>query len=91
MSAAVHAFVSGHVQGVGFRYHVTASARELGLTGWVRNLPDGRVEVWAEGAPERVDDLVARLRRGPAHAEVSDVEVDAVDPRAYPAFEVRRG
>jgi acylphosphatase len=67
--------VSGIVQGVGFRWYVARQARGLGLTGFARNLPDGRVEVVAAGAdPAGLDRLEALLRAGPAHAQVERVE-----------------
>lgn len=67
------ATVLGHVQGVGFRYFVLDHARQLGLTGWVRNLPAGTVEVLAEGAKADLETLLSRLQRGPTGARVSDV------------------
>lgn len=75
MKARVHVFVSGRVQGVFFRDHTRRWATSLGLTGWVRNLLDGRVEVLAEGEKERLEDLVARLKQGPRMSEVRNVEV----------------
>jgi acylphosphatase len=74
MKARAHVFVSGRVQGVFFRDHTQRWAASLGLTGWVRNLMDGRVEVLAEGERERLEDLLARLRQGPPMSEVRDVE-----------------
>jgi acylphosphatase len=62
------------VQGVGFRYFVESAARELGITGWVRNLDDGRVEVYATGPPDRLSELNGLLWRGPRWAEVRGVE-----------------
>jgi len=71
-----HAFVSGRVQGVFFRASTEAKADQIGeITGWVRNLPDGRVEVVAEGPRERVRRLVDWLWQGPPPAQVRDVEV----------------
>ena len=75
-------FVSGLVQGVGFRYFTQDEAERLHLTGFVRNLRDGRVEVYAIGAPEKLDRLRALLERGPRGAMVRHVaeqpaEVDA--------------
>lgn len=75
----VHAFVAGVVQGVGFRYFVAREARRLGLAGFVRNLPDGRVEVVAEGERAALERLVAALRTGPPSAEVQDVRVEWSD------------
>ena len=67
--------VSGMVQGVGFRWYVARHARGLGLTGFARNLSDGRVEVVAAAAdPAGLDRLEALLRAGPAHAQVARVE-----------------
>ena len=65
--------VDGMVQGVGFRYFVRRKALELGLSGSVRNLPDGRVEVVASGEREPADQLEAALWRGPSMAKVTDV------------------
>lgn len=58
-----HTFFSGRVQGVGFRWQAQALARQLRLSGWVRNLPDGRVELVAEGERPRLDDLISALER----------------------------
>jgi len=77
----MHAVVHGEVQGVGFRWFVVDAARPLGLRGWVRNLPDGTVEVTAEGDPGPLDSLVAVLRRGPRGAHVTGVDVDWDEPR----------
>ncbi len=70
--------VSGRVQGVGFRYFTQDIARREGLTGVVRNLPDGRVEAVAEGDDESLTRFEAALRRGPSHARVAHVDVDSV-------------
>ena len=70
---AVRVVVSGRVQGVWFRAHTERKARELGLVGWVRNLPDGTVEIEAEGPEEAVAALVAWAWQGSPHSEVTDV------------------
>jgi len=70
-----HVFVSGFVQGVGFRFFAILNARKLGVSGFVRNLRDGRVEVVAEGELESVDVLIKRLREGPPGANVVGVDV----------------
>lgn len=72
--------VLGVVQGVGFRMSTVRTARELGLTGWVRNRPDGSVEVWAQGPAVRLRRLEAFLGRGPIGARVTRVDVADVDP-----------
>jgi acylphosphatase len=69
----LHARVRGKVQGVWYRAWCRETATELGLTGWVRNMPDGAVEVLAEGPKERLTELETRLHRGPEHARVSGV------------------
>ncbi|NLX58111.1 MAG: acylphosphatase [Phycisphaerae bacterium] len=76
----VHVFVSGRVQGVGFRNFVTAGAQKLKLTGWVRNLNDGRVEAVVEGPAEAVGELLAQMRRGPREANVTDLKVEDEKP-----------
>ncbi len=73
--ARVHLLVSGRVQGVAFRAYTVDEARMLGVQGWVRNLPDGRVEVEAEGERAALEKLVAFCRRGPPAARVDDVDV----------------
>lgn len=77
---AIHAYVSGRVQGVTYRQSCRQVARSLGLVGWVRNLSDGRVEVWAQGDPEACDRLVDWLWQGPPAAQVTGVETDSVAP-----------
>ena len=72
--ASVRATVNGRVQGVFFRAFVSERAAELGLTGYVRNLPDGRaVEVQAEGEREQLEKLIAYLKVGPPSANVQEV------------------
>ena len=72
---AAEVIVSGDVQGVGYRAFTQLVAKELGLSGWVRNLYDGRVQVEVEGPRAKVEELLARLQRGPSLAEVTDVSV----------------
>ena len=73
--SAIHARVYGLVQGVGFRYYTQNVARKYGLKGWVRNNPDGSVEVVAEGTAGAVQHMEEFLHTGPPHAQVSQVEV----------------
>ena len=76
-SHALRAIVRGRVQGVGFRDYVETRARSLGLSGFVRNLPDGRsVEVVAEGARHDLERLVTDLQRGPSSAHITAVDTD---------------
>ena len=72
----IRIYVSGVVQGVFFRHHTREQAVRLGVTGWVRNLPDGRVEVLVEGEDEAVDRLVAYCRKGPPGAQVTRIQID---------------
>jgi acylphosphatase len=78
--AAVFARVEGRVQGVGFRYSCICEGRRLGLSGWVRNSPDGSVEVWAEGPAAKLDVLIAWLRHGPPYARVDRLDYEKRPP-----------
>ena len=71
-----HVYISGQVQGVFFRDSARERAEQLGLAGWVRNLPDGRVEAIFEGPSEKVREMVRWCEEGPSHAEVEDVEAE---------------
>jgi len=75
MKARAHVYVSGRVQGVAFRARTCEKAMELGLKGWVRNLPDGRVEAVFEGERQAVQEAVEWCHQGPRAARVSGVEV----------------
>jgi acylphosphatase len=72
--------IGGRVQGVGFRYFTEAAAAREGILGWVRNMPDGRVEISAEGDAEALDRFERRLRHGPPHARVERVDVEDMIP-----------
>lgn len=80
--------VRGQVQGVGFRWWTRSHARDLGLTGSVRNLEDGSVEVRARGSEEALDSLRALLRQGPPHARVTRVEEEAAPVPEADSFEI---
>jgi acylphosphatase len=80
MRMARRFLVSGRVTGVGFRYFAQDVAQREGLSGVVRNLPDGRVEALVEGEAESVTRFEAALRRGPARSRVERVEIDALPP-----------
>jgi len=75
MKARAHVYVSGMVQGVFFRYETQALAEEIGVRGWVRNTPDGKVEAVFEGEREKVEQMLDFCRKGPPGARVIDVEV----------------
>lgn len=68
--------VSGLVQGVGFRYFVYREAKKLELTGYARNLPDGQVEIVADGEKGMVDELIKAVRVGPSYASVAGVSIE---------------
>ena len=86
-----HWFVSGQVQGVGFRAFTYESATDLKLTGWVRNLTDGRVEVVAEGKAKVIEELLEKVKKGPAGSRVDAVKEGKVDEKERLAdhFEIR--
>jgi acylphosphatase len=89
--SAFFAAIQGRVQGVGFRYSCYNEGRRLGLSGWVRNTADGGVEVWAEGAAEKLDCFIRWLHHGPPGARVDTVKYDKVNPTGrYKGFGVER-
>ena len=86
----VHVLVSGKVQRVGFRLFTLRRAVRLKLTGWVKNLRDGRVEVLVEGPAEKVEELLAAIRQGPPQARVDELKVAEEPFRGeFTTFEVR--
>ncbi|NUR55786.1 MAG: acylphosphatase [Acidobacteria bacterium] len=90
MLIARHYVIAGRVQGVGFRYFVEGAAAREGVHGWVRNLPDGRVEAHIEGDADAVERVEAALRRGPSSSRVEDVVVDEQRPTGRPTgFTIR--
>ncbi len=76
MKTRVHCFVSGKVQGVSFRSYTLSIAEKLGLTGWVRNLPDERVEIIVEGEEKDIEKFVELLSKGPMLSRVDEVKVE---------------
>jgi acylphosphatase len=78
-ASVLHVIVRGRVQGVGFRWFVRTEARRLGLAGWVRNLPDGTVELRAAGIESFLASLRTAIGRGPDNAHVTDIEAVAAD------------
>jgi acylphosphatase len=88
MAVTKHLIITGRVQGVGFRFYMQRKARELGLTGWVRNCRDGSVEAVVQGSAGAVEAMMAWARRGPSSAVVA--ELRATDASGdYGAFETR--
>lgn len=75
-------FISGRVQGVGFRWFAKRVGDRLGLQGYVRNLYDGRVETWVQGNPAAVDSFSREMAKGPGYSKVTGVEHVDVDPRS---------
>jgi acylphosphatase len=92
MSAAMKAnryLVTGRVQGVGFRYFVEEEATSVGVTGWVRNLADGRVEVLAAGDDAQLGQLEKKLWEGPPLARVTSVDVEPAAAPDHEGFHIR--
>jgi acylphosphatase len=86
----VHVLISGVVQGVGYRFTTDRVAQQLSLKGWVRNLPDGRVEALFEGSQEQIDQMLTWCHQGPAGARVTEVLVNYREPEGHRGFEIRR-
>ena len=90
MRVARRFVISGRVQGVGYRFFAERAARRENLKGWVRNLPDGRVEAAAEGEAEAIERFEGQLRHGPSGARVEHLEVEDVVPEGrYVGFNIR--
>jgi acylphosphatase len=88
--ATAHVFVEGEVQGVGYRATAWNVAKRLGVSGWVRNLADGRVEAVVEGEREVVEKMIGWLNKGPPGAYVQRVKVEWVPYKAeFKSFEIR--
>ncbi len=86
MKVAKDFVVHGRVQGVGFRYFAVTCAEALGVTGWVRNTPDGSVEVHAEGDEDQLRDLASDLSRGPRYARVTRVDAQEAPVEGHITF-----
>ena len=85
-----HVFISGRVQGVGYRYSTVDEATRLGVNGWVLNLPDGRVEAVFEGSREIVEEIIRWCHNGPRAAVVKDVAVEYETPEGLIEFKLER-
>ena len=72
----VHIYISGFVQGVFFRANSVRNAKLLGVTGWVKNLPDGRVEIMAEGNERIIDQMIEWCKKGPRGAKVENIHIE---------------
>ena len=85
-----HVYLSGRVQGVGFRAFTMRTAQQLNVNGWVKNLSDGRVEAILTGSEEKVDKMLEQVKQGPSFAKVDDIEIREEDYQGqYDKFEVR--
>ncbi len=86
----IHIWASGVVQGVGFRFFTVRQARELGISGWVRNTPDGRVEIVAEGEDWQLEEFAKSVKIGPSHSTVTGTEIKEEKFKdEFEEFEVR--
>jgi len=87
---SVFLIIGGRVQGVGFRYFVRHKAEELHISGWVRNTPDGKVEIEAEGEPRNLETFIDWMRIGPSRAVIRSFSVSEITPlRNFNNFIVR--
>lgn len=85
----IHAIVHGRVQGVSFRYYTQLTAQSLGITGWVRNLPDGTVEVVAEGTADQLKQFEEFIVQGSIGARVDSVDISEGEASAsYQSFQI---
>lgn len=87
----IHLLIKGTVQGVNYRASATEQARRLHITGWVRNTPEGHVEIIATAAPSALDQFTTWCRRGPTHATVTAVETQPLPETPFESFNIRRG
>jgi acylphosphatase len=86
-----HILILGFVQGVGFRRFIKAKARKLELTGWVKNLPDGRVEALVSGEKEKIDKLIKIIEKGSFFSDVKSVQVSFEDTsNEFISFDILR-
>ena len=89
MTVARHVVITGRVQGVFFRAWAQGHARELGVSGWIRNAADGSVEAHLEGDENAVKRMIERMRSGPSNARVEDIAVEDAELQGLGRFEVR--
>lgn len=85
-----HIFIEGRVQGVGFRHFTKVNAEEVGIYGWVKTLPDGRLEAIFAGPLDHIREMISRCEEGPGPSVVDDIDITVEEPdREYENFEVR--
>ena len=88
VGVALHIIIHGEVHGVSFRASTQTKALELSLTGWVRNLPNGTVEVHVEGSRDSIDQFIKWCQKGPPSAKVSRYDLDWVTPQGMDKFKI---
>lgn len=84
-----HIIISGYVQGVWYRKFVKTNALKFGLTGWVRNLPENRVEAVLQGRIQDIEQMINLCKNGPPFAEVKDIQVEWEEAEKLTNFEIR--
>jgi acylphosphatase len=90
MEQTISITVSGMVQGVYYRQSTKEKALELGISGLVKNLPNGNVQILATGTADQLDQLVLWCKQGPPHAKVTDVQVENITPQVFMGFVIQR-
>lgn len=85
----IHIIVTGRVQGVGFRYFTVRGANNLGLCGWVKNLPDGGVEAVIQGQNESIEQMIELLQEGPRASIVTDLKIEEIEQKEFSGFTMR--
>lgn len=88
--ATLHLIIQGKVQGVFYRASTRKMAKELGITGWVRNTPEGYVEIMAHGVDEQVKQFVEWCKKGPSRARVDQVKTENVEEKYFKEFIILR-
>ena len=88
MIEAAHIIVHGRVQGVWFRAGTKEQADELGLLGWVKNRPDGTVEIHAEGEKAQLEKFIAWCRKGTPAADVTSLDIDWIIAQEFKSFDI---
>lgn len=84
-----HIFISGRVQGVGFRAFIRREAAVLNIEGWAKNLADGRVETIIQGDQKKVDQMISKLREGPSYAKVENLKIIDEDLSDFSDFKIK--